>query len=248
MTQTVDAKKKCTTNCALIAGVVALVLFVFGLSVFDWSFLGALVFAIVAWAICLALLIHFRCNAVSEETSTPAPKAVAPVAEPAPAPKATPVAQAVAATGDTSEAGSENTEVKAITEEGDKDAVADEAPVVDDAASNEESAPTDTAEPEAATADGIRPTTLSAARDGKADDLKQIKGIGPKLEQTCNDLGFFHFDQIANWTAQEVAWVDQNLEGFKGRVTRDKWVEQARTLAGGGETEFSKRVEDGNVY
>ncbi|MBS3981762.1 MAG: NADH-quinone oxidoreductase subunit E, partial [Rhodobacteraceae bacterium] len=74
----------------------------------------------------------------------------------------------------------------------------------------------------------------AAPRDGKADDLKLIVGIGPKLEALCNRLGFFHFDQIANWTEAEVAWVDENLEGFKGRVTRDKWVVQARILAAGG--------------
>jgi NADH-quinone oxidoreductase subunit E len=82
----------------------------------------------------------------------------------------------------------------------------------------------------------------------RADDLKRIKGVGPKLEKLCNRLGFYHFDQIAAWTADEVAWVDQNLEGFKGRVTRDNWVEQARLLASGGETEFSKKVDKGDVY
>ncbi len=95
---------------------------------------------------------------------------------------------------------------------------------------------------------GTKPEGLAAARDGKADDLKQIKGIGPKLEILCNSLGFYHFDQIANWTADEVAWVDENLEGFKGRVTRDTWVEQAKILAAGGATEFSKRVDKGGVY
>jgi predicted flap endonuclease-1-like 5' DNA nuclease len=45
-----------------------------------------------------------------------------------------------------------------------------------------------------------------------------------------------------------VAWVDQNLEGFKGRVSRDDWVEQAKLLAAGGETEFSKKVDKGDVY
>jgi hypothetical protein len=74
------------------------------------------------------------------------------------------------------------------------------------------------------------------------------RASGPKLEKLCNSLGFYHFDQIANWTADEVAWVDQNLEGFKGRVTRDNWVEQARLLASGGETEFSKKVDKGDVY
>jgi predicted flap endonuclease-1-like 5' DNA nuclease len=45
-----------------------------------------------------------------------------------------------------------------------------------------------------------------------------------------------------------VAWVDHNLEGFKCRVSRDGWVEQARHLATGGEPEFSRRVEGGDVY
>ncbi|MDN5787741.1 NADH-quinone oxidoreductase subunit E, partial [Pseudorhodobacter sp.] len=87
---------------------------------------------------------------------------------------------------------------------------------------------------------GTKPKGLKAARGGNPDDLKQIKGIGPKLEKLCNSLGFFHFDQIAGWTADEIAWVDENLAGFKGRVTRDTWVEQAKILAAGGTTEFSK--------
>ena len=98
------------------------------------------------------------------------------------------------------------------------------------------------------TNEGVKPETLAEARGGQADDLKQIKGIGPKLEKLCNSLGFFHFDQIADWSADEEAWVDANLEGFKGRVSRDTWIAQAKVLAAGGETEFSKRVEGGDVY
>lgn len=98
------------------------------------------------------------------------------------------------------------------------------------------------------TDEGTRPEALDGPRGGKADNLKEIKGIGPKLEKLCNTLGFYHFDQIANWTDDEVAWVNANLEGFKGRVSRDEWVKQAKILAAGGETEFSKRVEDGDVY
>ncbi len=81
---------------------------------------------------------------------------------------------------------------------------------------------------------GKKPQALKVARKGKADDLKLILGIGPKLEVLCHSLGFFHFDQIAAWTEAEIAWVDDNLEGFKGRVTRDRWVAQARILAAGG--------------
>ena len=96
--------------------------------------------------------------------------------------------------------------------------------------------------------DAIRPEALSGARNGGADDLKMINGVGPKLEIMLNELGFYHFDQIAGWSAAEVAWVNDNLKGFKGRVSRDNWVEQARKLASGQETEFSKRVSDGDVY
>ena len=92
--------------------------------------------------------------------------------------------------------------------------------------------------------DAVRPEALSGARDGGADDLKMIKGVGPKLEIMLNELGFYHFDQIAGWSAAEVAWVNDNLTGFKGRVSRDNWVEQGRKLASGQETEFSKRVSD----
>lgn len=98
------------------------------------------------------------------------------------------------------------------------------------------------------TGPALRPAMLGAPRDGQPDDLKQISGIGPKLEKLCHDLGVYHFDQIALWTAAEVAWMDDNLEGFKGRVSRDNWVEQARILADGGETDFSERVRRGDVY
>jgi len=104
--------------------------------------------------------------------------------------------------------------------------------------------------PEAATAEdpGRKPETLDAPRAGKADDLKMIKGVGPKLEALLHRLGFFHFDQVANWTEEEVLWVDHNLEGFKGRVSRDNWVEQAKLLADGKETEFSSRARKGGIY
>jgi NADH-quinone oxidoreductase subunit E len=81
--------------------------------------------------------------------------------------------------------------------------------------------------------EGTQPKGLDGPRDGQADDLKQIKGVGPALEKLLNELGFFHFDQIAAWSADEVAWVDQNLKGFKGRVTRDNWIAQAKDLAKG---------------
>jgi NADH-quinone oxidoreductase subunit E len=94
---------------------------------------------------------------------------------------------------------------------------------------------------------GRKPSTLDAPRDSGPDDLKQIKGIGPKLENMLNKMGFYHFDQIAKWGAEEVDWVDHNLEGFKGRVSRDNWVAQAVKLAAGEETEFSARSGRGRT-
>ena len=91
-------------------------------------------------------------------------------------------------------------------------------------------------------ADG-KPEMLKKARAGGADDLKLIKGVGPKMEQLLHKLGVFHFDQVASWRKKEVEWVDENLEGFKGRVSRDEWVKQAKVLAKGGTTEFSSRVK-----
>ena len=77
-----------------------------------------------------------------------------------------------------------------------------------------------------------RPTTLAKARDGGPDKLTKIKGIGPKLQELLFSMGFFHFDQIASWDKSQLAWVDENLDGFKGRAGRDDWVAQAFSLSG----------------
>ena len=95
---------------------------------------------------------------------------------------------------------------------------------------------------------GKKPKVMKAPRKAGADDLKMIKGVGPKLEGLLNDMGFFHFDQVSKWGADEVSWVDQNLEGFKGRVSRDNWLSQATALAAGEETEFSKRAKKDGTY
>lgn len=80
------------------------------------------------------------------------------------------------------------------------------------------------------TADGTRPPALKAPRAGVPDDLKQIHGIGEKLEDVLHRLGIYHFDQIAHWTPEHVAWVDGYLR-FKGRIEREDWIRQARVLA-----------------
>ncbi|MBL4616856.1 MAG: hypothetical protein JKY46_04110 [Robiginitomaculum sp.] len=73
------------------------------------------------------------------------------------------------------------------------------------------------------------PTFYEAPSEGEPDDLQQIKGIGPKLETLCHDMGVYYYQQIANWTDSQVAEVDQKLS-FKGRIGRDNWRGQARKL------------------
>jgi len=94
--------------------------------------------------------------------------------------------------------------------------------------------------------DDERPPALDAPEGGKADNLKEISGVGPKIEKTLNSIGIFHFHQIAEWNEDNKAWVDGYLK-FKGRIDRENWIDQAKTLASGEETEFSKRVSSGKV-
>ena len=113
----------------------------------------------------------------------------------------------------------------------------------DDAAAATPSAQTGTVDAGASEAE----PELYASAPGDADNLKEIKGVGPGLEKTLNGMGIYKFAQIAAWGASEIAWVDARLT-FKGRIERDNWVDQAKTLASGGETEFSARVDKGDVY
>lgn len=83
---------------------------------------------------------------------------------------------------------------------------------------------------------GVAPPVLEAPEGGMADDLKLLKGIGPQNEQRLHALGIFHFRQIAAWTPDEAAWVGSYL-AFPGRIEREDWIGQARTLAAGAPAE-----------
>jgi len=80
---------------------------------------------------------------------------------------------------------------------------------------------------------GSRPAGITAARGGAPDRLQRVKGIGPVNEGKLNQLGIFHFDQIAAWTRPEIRWVGTYL-AFPGRIDREDWTGQARVLASGG--------------
>jgi len=67
--------------------------------------------------------------------------------------------------------------------------------------------------------------------DGAPDDLKKIKGIGPKFEGDLNAKGIYYFRQIGAWKAADVKMVDELIDSFPGRIKRDQWVKQAKALA-----------------
>ena len=69
--------------------------------------------------------------------------------------------------------------------------------------------------------------------DGAPDDLKLIKGIGPKFEKDLNGKGIYYFRQIGAWKAKDVTMVEGVIDSFPGRIERDEWVKQAKGLAQG---------------
>lgn len=75
------------------------------------------------------------------------------------------------------------------------------------------------------------PRLLKSATFGKKDDLKKISGVGPKLESMLNSNGVYYFWQVAEWTPTDIKIVDDRLDVFTGRIERDNWVAQAKTLA-----------------
>ncbi len=93
--------------------------------------------------------------------------------------------------------------------------------------------------------DSWKPQGFATAPEN-ADDLKRIKGVGAVIEETLNGLGIYQFQQIASWSDDNTSWVE-NFLAFPGRIQRENWIEQARTLSEGGTTEFASRVDKGEV-
>ncbi|MBA8902306.1 hypothetical protein [Phyllobacterium sp. P30BS-XVII] len=91
---------------------------------------------------------------------------------------------------------------------------------------------------------GQRPSSIE--KSAAPDNLKRISGIGHTNEIKLNELGIWTFRQIAEWTGANAEWVGSYL-AFPGRIEREDWIGQAAQLAKGLETEFSRRVDDGDV-
>ncbi len=81
-----------------------------------------------------------------------------------------------------------------------------------------------------------------------ADNLKEIKGVGPQLEKLLHEHGITSLAQIAAWTDADIDHFAELIGRMGGRIRADDWVGQARILASGQDTEFSRRVDKGEVY
>jgi len=216
----------CHTNC-LIAGVIlGLLVFLILKFAAGWGLLMALILGLVVAVLGTIVLRMVICVDSGAEVSTPPAPTPTPAPTPAPAPQ--PVAD--------------------VTPEPEAEAEPEPAAPEPEPEPEVTAAAPEEVEPEVQETAAAQPVAMDAARDGGPDDLKKIKGVGPKLEQLLHSLGIYHYDQIAAWGPAEVAWMDDNLAGFKGRVTRDDWVAQAGLLAAGGETDFSRKVDEGDVY
>lgn len=97
-------------------------------------------------------------------------------------------------------------------------------------AAAEAKTPAKAAAPKKAEEKKAAPKTAAKAEGG--DDLKQLSGVGPALEKKLHEAGVSTFAQIAAWTEEDVAAMDEKLS-FKGRIEREGWIEQAKELAKG---------------
>jgi predicted flap endonuclease-1-like 5' DNA nuclease len=201
----------CARVCWLLGAAVGVLTFIVLLWVYQYSGLPAFFWGLVIFVIAGWLLGKLFCSgevAAQTQVSTPAS---APATKPVEAAKPVQASKPVAAAKPV-----ETTKPVAA-----KKPAAAKKPTPAPAA-NPKEAPKDTGS-----------SMLTKPRDGGKDDLKKIKGVGPGLEKTLNELGIFHYDQVAKWDADDIAWVDDRLK-FKGRIVRDDWVGQAKDFAQAG--------------
>lgn len=80
---------------------------------------------------------------------------------------------------------------------------------------------------------GVEAHPIAAGPAGPPDNLQTLKGVGPKLAAQLNAIGLTRFDQLAQLTPNEVEIIDRRMGAFRGRIARDRLVEQAAYLARG---------------
>ena len=94
--------------------------------------------------------------------------------------------------------------------------------------------------------EALRGEAYTGHAPASINDLKRIRGIGVLIEKKLYSMGITSYEQVANWTRADIDRISQILD-FKGRIERENWIEQARILASGGQTEFSRRVDRGDA-
>ncbi len=115
--------------------------------------------------------------------------------------------------------------------------------------SSSTAAPKDASKGDQSSAGGAAAAATAAASlkfldapNGEPDDLKKILGIGAVLEEKLNDMGVYHFSQVAEFTATDIENINTHLN-FPGRIERDEWIPQAQELMQGGEGRKLKYLE-----
>lgn len=76
-----------------------------------------------------------------------------------------------------------------------------------------------------------KPLIRSAPRPAGKDNLQEIEGIDSALEEKLNELGIFHFDQIAKWNHKNCHWIEEYFTLEDNQVKESSWVEQAKSLS-----------------
>ncbi len=137
--------------------------------------------------------------------------------------------------------------VAAITSPQDQEVAADHKEVsLDETAHAAQSQPDANERPDIQRLRSVRSEALvgganaSPGASGDGDDLKRIRGVGVLIEKRLKAMGYKSYEGIAAWSQADVDRVNQKLD-FRGRIERENWIQQARILAAGGQTEFSRR-------
>ena len=107
------------------------------------------------------------------------------------------------------------------------------APATKAEASTTEPEPVETAPVEPVAVEPVPEPAPASVASAQPDDLRKIKGLGPKMQTLLTSLGITTYAQIAAWSDADLDALDTKLGAFAGRPRRDQWVEQAKLLSSG---------------
>ena len=248
------------TKYWIIGIVIGLIVWLGVTGIGSLSMVAGLLLGVVAALLMAGILIWLNCyghESVDAQVGEPAPvaarAATAPLAvmpKPEPAAPAAAAQPAKAAAASVATKPAEPVVKQAAPVTRDPEPVAKPAkPAVKKAAASKKEAPKKEASAAKKATPAAKATRPKAKKTAvKTDNLKEIKGVGPKLEELLHENGVKNFAQIAAWNEAEIDRFVELIGRTGGRIRSDDWVAQAKVLAAGGETEFSTRVDKGEVY